>query len=150
MTYIFQFFISFIATIGFGIFFGAPFSSIIPTGFSGAISWIVYYFFTNNYGPIAATFIASFCVGIFGEALAIIYKKPATVFITPGIVSLVPGAGMYYTMLYLVEKDFNNAASYGTQTFFVAAAIAIGIVTATVFSRSIKSFKKRNRLNQRL
>ena len=53
-------------------------------------------------------------------------------------------------MLYLVEKDFNNAASYGTQTFFVAAAIAIGIVTATVFSRSIKSFKKRNKLNQRL
>ena len=151
MTYVFQFFISFIATIGFGIFFGAPFSSIIPTGLSGAISWIVYYFFANNYGgPIAATFIASFCVGIFGEALAIIYKKPATVFITPGIVSLVPGAGMYYTMLYLVEKDFNNAASYGTQTFFVAAAIAIGIVTATVFSRSIKSFKKRNKLNQRL
>lgn len=151
MAYIYQFSISFIATIGFGIFFGAPFNSIIPTGFSGAISWIIYYFFANNLGgPIAATFIASFCVGIFGEALAIRYKKPATVFITPGIVSLVPGAGMYYTMQYLVEKDFLNAANYGTQTFFVAAAIAIGIVTATVFSRSIKNFKKSNKLNNRL
>lgn len=151
MAYIFQFGISFIATIGFGIFFGAPFDSIIPTGFSGAISWIIYYFLANNLGgPIAATFIASFCVGIFGEGLAIKYKKPATVFITPGIVSLVPGAGMYYTMLYLVEKDFSNAANYGTQTFFVAAAIAIGIVTATVFSRSIKTFKKRNQANNKL
>lgn len=147
-TYLFQFVISFIATIGFGIFFGAPFSSIIPTGFSGAISWVVYYFFANNLGgPIAATFIASFCVGIFGEALAIKYRKPATVFITPGIVSLVPGAGTYYTMLYLVDKDFVNAANFGAQTFFVAAAIAIGIVTASVFSRSIKNFKKRNRQN---
>lgn len=146
MAYLFQFVISFFATIGFGIFFGAPFDSIIPTGFSGAISWIIYYFFANNLGsPIAATFIASFCVGIFGEGLAIRYKKPATVFITPGIVSLVPGAGTYYTMLYLVEKDFPNAANYGTQTFFVGAAIAIGIVTATVFSRSIKNYKKRNR-----
>lgn len=151
MAYIYQFSISFLATIGFGIFFGAPFNSIIPTGFSGAISWIVYYFFANNFGgPIAATFIASFCVGIFGEGLAIRYKKPATVFITPGIVSMVPGAGMYYTMQSLVEKDFFNAANYGTQTFFAAAAIAIGIVTATVFSRSIKSFKKRNNLDNRL
>ena len=146
MAYIFQFSISFIATIGFGIFFGAPFSSIIPTGFSGAISWIIYYFLVNKLAdPTSATFIASFCVGIFGEALAIRYKKPATVFITPGIVSLVPGAGMYYTMQYLVEKDFSNAASYGTQTLFAAAAIAIGIVTATVFSRSIKNFKKSNK-----
>jgi uncharacterized membrane protein YjjB (DUF3815 family) len=151
MAYIYQFSISFMATIGFGIFFGAPFNSIIPTGFSGAVSWIVYYFFSNNFGgPISATFIASFCVGIFGEGLAIRYKKPATVFITPGIVSMVPGAGMYYTMQHLVQNDFYNAASYGTQTFFVAAAIAIGIVTATVFSRSIKRFKKQNKLNNKL
>lgn len=151
MLYIYQFVISFMATIGFGIFFGAPFNSIIPTGISGAISWVVYYFFSNNLGgPIAATFVASLCVGIFGEGLAIKYKKPATVFITPGIVSLVPGAGTYYTMLYLVDKDFTNAANFGAQTLFVAAAIAVGIVTATVFSRSIKNFKKYNSLNNRI
>lgn len=143
MLYIYQFVISFMATIGFGIFFGAPFNSIIPTGISGAISWVVYYFFANNLGgPIAATFVASLCVGIFGEGLAIKYKKPATVFITPGIVSLVPGAGMYYTMSFLVNQDYNNALAKGTETFFVAAAIAIGVIVATMVARSFRIFKK--------
>lgn len=69
-------------------------------------------------------------------------KKPATVFITPGIVSLVPGAGMYYTMLYLVQKDYSQATIAGSETFFMAAAIAIGIIVSTIFSRSLRYFKK--------
>lgn len=143
MEYFYQFISSFIATVGFGIFFGAPINSIIPTGFAGAVSWIFYYVF-NIYGsPITGTFLGAFFVGVLGEALAIKYKKPATVFITPGIVSLVPGAGMYYTMLYLAEDDFIKAASYGSRTFFIAAAIAIGIVVSTVISRTIRRFKRK-------
>ncbi len=58
-------------------------------------------------------------VGTLGELFARYFKKPATVYIIPGIVPLVPGAGMYYTMLALVEKDFLLAANNGTETFFL-------------------------------
>lgn len=87
--------------------------------------------------------MGAFLVGTLGEILAIKYKKPATVFITPGIVSLVPGAGMYYTMSYLSNNNFNEALAKGSETFFVAASIALGIVVSTVFSKLIKSMKKR-------
>lgn len=86
--------------------------------------------------------MGAFLVGALGEILAIKYKKPATVFITPGIVSLVPGAGMYYTMSFLVNQDYNNALAKGTETFFVAAAIAIGVIVATMVARSFRIFKK--------
>ncbi|MBC8590428.1 threonine/serine exporter family protein [Wansuia hejianensis] len=143
MDIILQFIYSFFATSGFSIYFSAPLNSIIPSGISGAISWSIYYYIIHTYNSkIIAIFLGSFIVGVLGEVLAIKYKKPATVFIIPGIVPLVPGAGMYYTMLALVENDFIKAASFGTETLFAAAAIAIGIIISTSFSRSIRSFKK--------
>ena len=93
---------------------------------------------------IVGTFFASIVVGILGELFARHFKKPATVYIIPGIVPLVPGAGMYYTMLALVEKDFSLAANRGTETFFLAAAISIGIITSTSLSRSINRVKHKN------
>lgn len=143
MNIIYQFIISFFATIGFAGFFGAPMKSILATGVAGALSWVVNLFISDVFNSdILGAFVGALIVGILGEILAVKYKKPATVFITPGIISLVPGAGMYYTMYYLVEDNFFNAVSFGTETFFIAAAIAIGVTASTVFSRSIKSFKK--------
>lgn len=143
MELIYQLIFSFFATIGFAIYFSAPINSIFVTGLSGGLSWILYYVIFHSFNnKVLGTFLASFVVGVLGERLAIQFKKPATVFITPGIVSLVPGAGMYYTMSYLVERDFPMAATTGSETFLVAAAIAIGIIASTIFSRSIKTFKK--------
>lgn len=143
MLIILQFIYSFFATTGFAIYFGAPINSIIPSGISGGLSWSLYYItFLTLDNKIFATFMGAFLVGALGEILAIKYKKPATVFITPGIVSLVPGAGMYYTMSFLVNQDYNNALAKGTETFFVAAAIAIGVIVATMVARSFRIFKK--------
>lgn len=141
MQLIYQFLLSLGATIGFSIYFNAPILSIIPTGILGGLSWSLYYLFFNYLDQkIIGAFFAAFLVGTLGEILAIVFKKPATVFITPGIVPLVPGAGMYYTMLYLVEENFDMAISKGVETFFIAASISIGIIASTIFSRSIKSF----------
>lgn len=145
MDIIFQFIISYFATIGFAIFFNAPFNTVFATGFSGALAWLIYFILSNQYNSVVTgAFLGAFMVGLFGEILAIKYKKPATVFITPGIVSLVPGAGMYYTMFYLIQGDLEKFANYGIETFFVAATIAIGVIASTVFSSSIKRFNKRS------
>ncbi len=142
MAIIKQFILSFLSTIGFAILFSIPRDSIIKSGLVGASGWVTLYissiYFESN---IAGTFFAAIIVGILGELLARHYKKPATVYSIPGIVPLVPGAGMYYTMLALVEKDFHNAANKGTETFFIAAAISIGIIISTSLSRSIKRVK---------
>ena len=137
-----QFIFSLLSTIGFAVFFSIPKDSIFKSGMVGALGWIAFYatsiYFKSN---IAGTFIAAITVGILGELLARYYKKPATVYIIPGIIPLVPGAGMYYTMLALVENDFLLAANKGTETVFIAAAISIGLIISTSLSKSIKRVK---------
>jgi uncharacterized membrane protein YjjB (DUF3815 family) len=140
-----QFIFSFLSTIGFAVLFSSPKESIGKSGFVGATGWVVY-FLTYNLlqGKVAGTFCAALSVGILGEILARYYKKPATVYIIPGIVPLVPGAGMYYTMLALVEKDFLMAANTGTETLFIAASISVGIIISTTLSKSIKRVRQKD------
>ena len=142
MNIIKLFLFSYLSTVGFAILFGIPKKSIIKSGFIGAIGWVIFYT-TSKYlnSNITGTFFAAIIVGILGELFARHYKKPATVYIIPGIVPLVPGAGMYYTMLALVRKDFYLAANKGTETFFIAAAISVGIIMSTSLSHSINRVK---------
>lgn len=143
MEIILQFLFAFFATLSFAIYFNAPIKSIIACGLIGALSWVLYYsiFITFN-NKTLGVLLASFLVGILSELAAINLKKPATVFITAGIIAMVPGAGMYYTMYNLVGNNFFEAAKFGTETFFIAAAIAFGIIISTVFLQSLKGFKK--------
>lgn len=140
-----QFIYSFIATLGFSILFSIPKNSIIKSGFTGALGWIVNTVVSNILGSqVIGIFCGALTVGLLGEILAKYFKKPATIYIIPGIVPLVPGAGMYYTMLALTEKRFYDAASIGTETIFIAVAIAIGIILSSILSKSIRRVRERN------
>lgn len=142
MDILFQFLLAFFATISFALYFNAPIKSVLPSGLVGGMSWILYYIVLHEFNnKILGVLLAAFLAGLLGETLAVKLKKPATIFITTGVIALVPGAGMYYTMSNLVEENFSKAAIFGTETFFIATAIAIGIITSTVFSRTIKRFK---------
>ena len=144
MEFIKQFVFSFFGTIGASILFSIPRDSIIISGTVGSLGWMTYTFILSKYSsPVAGTFFGALAVGIIGELLARHLKKPATVFIIPGIIPLVPGAGMYYTMLALIEKRFLDAANIGTETLFIAVAISIGIVISSSLGRSIKRVQKK-------
>lgn len=138
-----QFLYSFLSTLGFSILFNAPRKSLIRAGITGASGWLMYIFSMELFNlSIASALIGSLTVGICGEIFARIYKKPATIFIIPGIVPLVPGSGMYYTMLAVVEKRFIDAANVGSETLFIAASIASGITISSSISKSLKRLKK--------
>ncbi|NLJ78412.1 MAG: threonine/serine exporter [Tissierellia bacterium] len=137
-----QLLFSFLSTIGFAVLFSIPKDSISKSGITGALGWIVFYIASNYFhSKIVGSFFAATTVGILGELLARRYKKPATIYIIPGIIPLVPGAGAYYTMLALIENDFILAAKQGTETLFIAAAISMGITISTFLSKSIKRVK---------
>lgn len=143
MEILFQFLLAFFATISFALYFNTPIKAILPSGLIGGVSWSLYFIILNQFSnKILGILLAAFIVGMLGEVLAIKLRKPATIFITTGIISFVPGAGMYYTMSNIVAGDFSKATKFGSETFFIAAAIAVGIITSTVLSRSIKRFIK--------
>ena len=133
-----HFLYSTIATIGFSVFLNAPKSALIPAGLTGGIGWSIYYFLihtTNN--DILANFLASILVALISEILARKLKYPAILFVIPWIIPLVPGLGMYNTMLYLVQSNYELAISKGANVLFIGGAISLGVLVVTSLSRTL-------------
>ncbi|SES73229.1 Uncharacterized membrane protein YjjB, DUF3815 family [Natronincola peptidivorans] len=142
MMYINNFIFAFICTIGFAILFNVPKTSLIKSGFGGALGWTVFTLFNYYFDSIVmATFIASLIIALIGEVFAILEKRPLTVYIIPGIVPLVPGFGLYYTMLSILERDYDLAISYGSESLLIAISIA-GALTIVL---SLNSYRKQRK-----
>ncbi|MTI47770.1 threonine/serine exporter family protein [Sporosalibacterium faouarense] len=136
-----QFLLALVSTIGFCILFNVPRDSIFKAGIIGSIGWIVYISISDIFdSTVGGAFVGALTIGILGEIFARLFKKPATIFIIPGIIPLVPGAGSYYTMLAIIEKRYTDAANFGSETIFIALSISSGIIIASTIS---KSFRRR-------
>ena len=119
-----NFFFSFLATAGFSIFFNSPKKSLFPVGIIGGIGWTVYillFNFTEN--SILSNFLAATLISLLSEILARKMKYPAIIFAIPGILPLIPGLGLYNTMLSLVEGNYLNAASIAMGVLFITSLV---------------------------
>lgn len=142
-----HFIFGFLATVGFSIFLSSPKNSLPYAGLIGAIGWVLYvYLFGITKNPIFSNFIPATIVGILSEVSARYLKQPAIIFVIPGIIPLVPGLGMYNTMLYLVQENYELAVSTGVTAVFVGGAISLGVllVTSLVKTLNILKFNKRS------
>lgn len=132
-----HFLYSTLATIGFSIYFNVPKSALIPSGLTGGIGWSLYYILINSTNnDILSNFIAAIVVAWISEILARKLKHPAILFVIPGIIPLVPGLGMYNTMLYLVQSNYELAIAKGANVLFVGGAISLGVLVVTSLSRT--------------
>jgi len=132
----------FFATLGFCILLHVPKKSIVVSSLVGGIAWAIFQL-TMGFGSIAACFLAACAVGILSEILSRLLKQASTVFSIPGIMPLVPGSGMYYTMLKLINGNLDSAASLGAQTMFLAGAIALGLlVTSSIIRMTLTIHRK--------
>ena len=153
-TLLANFIFSALATAGFSIFFNSPKRSLIPVGIIGGIGWTIYMFLFDLSGnAILANFFAASFVSIVSEILARKMKFPAIIFVIPGILPLIPGLGLYKTMLALVEGNYAESASIGTNALFVSAAISMGILLITSLVNTYyiiraKIYKKRLELKK--
>lgn len=127
-----------IATIGFSVFLNAPKSSLLPAGITGGIGWSIYYcLFNTTNNDILANFLAATLVALISEILARKLKYPAILFVIPGIIPLVPGLGMYNTMLYLVQSNYELAIAKGANVLFAGVAISLGVLIVTSLARTL-------------
>lgn len=148
MMYFKAFLLSAVATFGFAMIFQAPRHTILPACIASGISWVIYDICRDMYmNYMLSAFLAAVSVGTFGEFLSRRYHSPATLFILPGLIPLVPGAGMYYSMTHLIAQEYSKFIEIGAQTFFTAAALSIGVVVSSNFSRSLKRVKLRKKQN---
>lgn len=88
-------------------------------------------------GFFISSLIASVVAAAYSDVLAHLIKVPATVMIIPGIVPLVPGSRLYYTMLGAVNSDMQSFYENGTAALQMSAGLAIGIIAVTAISHPL-------------
>jgi uncharacterized membrane protein YjjB (DUF3815 family) len=88
-------------------------------------------------GFFLSSFVASAVAAAYSDLMAHLVKVPATVMIIPGIVPLVPGGRLYYTMLGAVSEDMSLFSVNGSAALQIAAGLAIGIIAVTAISRPL-------------
>ena len=130
---------SFGASLFFALLFHIPKRCLLSASFTGMAGYATYMACMALWpSAIAANFIGALVVAVIAEILARRQEAPAVIFSLMGIVPMVPGAGLYRTMLALVLKDYADAVSIGVETMLVAAGIALAIATVTVLARVVK------------
>lgn len=138
---------AFIATFGFCILFNIRGKNLFYTSLGGGVTWF-FYLYADHFSSsnIFALFIASIVAGIYSEIMARVLKSPVTTFSICAIIPLVPGGGMYNTMLQLIQGNVNNSLTTGLATLSSAGAIAVGILLASSFTKLMLFFTKQKKV----
>jgi len=127
---------SFFGALGFSVLFHIYGTHKWQGALGGMLTWGVYLLtglFTNSvfWGyTIAAAFATCY-----GEWMARREKTPATLFLVPSIIMMIPGGSLYNTMYCAMQGDYAGFAEKGLDTMAMAAAISIGILVASSLIR---------------
>lgn len=117
-----------IGTVAFSLLFGVPLKYYPWCGVIGGAGWAVYVLASGRWGIVCSSFAATVVVIFLSRASAVINRCPVTIFLISGIFPLVPGAGIYWTVYYLVTDQLGLAVHTGYAAVKAAVAIVLGIV----------------------
>ena len=132
------------ATLGFSIIFHVPYRHIPVAALIGGLGWVTYQLCISQSSSVMfSCFLAACAVGFLSDIASRILKDAATVFIIPGILCLVPGSGIYNTMVELVDGRLDQAAKLGSQTLMMAGSIALGLLVIGAMIKIIVAVMRR-------
>lgn len=132
-----------LTSVGFAIVFELRrWQHIVAAAIAGAVSWWVYLLTADLMGVVGRNFVATVAVALLAEIFARMFKAPATVFLITGIIPLVPGGGLYYTMDALIDGNMVLFAQKGIEAASVAGAIAAG---SSLVSSVVRILPRRKR-----
>ena len=124
-----QFMLALVATLCFAIIFHVPVRNIPACIVVGGLGWVTYLIADYSVdSPVMGCFFGACVVGLCSVIASRIFKEAMTIFIIPGILCLVPGAKIFYTMEALIRSDVQDMAEIGIQTIMMAGAIALGLL----------------------
>ena len=139
-----EFIFAFLGTLGFTFIFNVPLRHIPVASFVGGAGWVVFQIAdAMGCGVAIACFFGACTVGLTSDIASKVCKEAATIFVIPGVLPLVPGAGTYYTMLAVIEGNLDQAASKGIETLAMAGAIALGLLVMGTVMQIIRGVSKR-------
>ena len=145
-------FVSLIVTFGFGILFNIKGKKLLFAALGGGLSWYCYSLpLSLGLSEVSSLFISALVFSTYSEVLARIFKAPVTSFVICALFPLVPGSGMYYTMLATINGDLQNAVHLGINTLANAGTLALGVIFISTITSLIFRVKRNHsskRFNQ--
>lgn len=138
-----SFLLAFFATFGFCILFHVPLRCILPASAIGGTGWLAYQMLMGfGLGSTSSAFLAACLVALLGDICSRLIKEAATVFVIPGILPMVPGSGIYYTMFHFIRGNMDKAAAWGARTLMIAGGIALGLLVVAAVIRIVVNTKR--------
>ena len=129
---------AFCACVGFGLAFNIQGRGILICGLGAALSWLVYLFtLTLWHNDILCAFLAAMAVSAYSELMARVRRCPVTGYLQVALLPLVPGAGIYHTMVYCVGGYTNLFLSTLLHTLGCAAALSVGAMLVPALLRAL-------------
>ena len=139
---IIQVIMALLGSIGFGILFNLRGRRLMLAGLGGMLGWIIYLILYRITGHEVMSYgLATVLTTLYSQAMARIVKSPATLFLVPSVVPMLPGGYLYYSMLYSVSGDWDNFLAEGVLTLSTAAAIAVGMMVGSSLYASLLALK---------
>ncbi len=119
------------ASASFGVLLGMP-RRLVPLAMaSGFIVWAATTL-TLRLPPAGASFIGAVTLGAASNFYARLSKRPAQLFLLPGLLLLVPGAFGFRSLDALLRGDYVSGASQAVDMVLIAAGLVMGLLVANI------------------
>lgn len=138
-----------IGTVSFSLLFGVPRKEYPWCGLIGGAGWAVYLLAVSVWGDTGAVLAAAVVVVFLSRLAAVAKECPVTIFLISGIFPLVPGAGVYWTVYYIVTDELSLAVQHGYMAVKTAVAIVLGIVFVFELPQGVFRFLMGKRVRTR-
>ncbi len=82
--------------------------------------------------PAGASFIGALTLGLASNFYARTSKRPAQLFLLPGLLLLVPGAFGFRSLDALLRGDYVSGASQAVDMILIAGGLVMGLLVANI------------------
>lgn len=135
---------SFGAVYFFSVVFCAPRRTQLACGLIGALCRTLFSTMQMaELSPMLCYFVPTLLLALLCETGAVIFKSPATVFLSTSVLGMVPGLALYRTMRLLTSGSLNEGAQIGIATLLEIAIMAMAIALGLFLVRMIRKGYRR-------
>lgn len=127
-----------LSTVGFSVLFHLRPKYIVFSTIASLIACTTYVLLDLlDIGIFFPNFIATVLTVVYVEIISRVIKVPSSIIQLPGILPLIPGKALYYSMTYILAENYTLAFENALILVKTALGIAIGITITSVCFRTV-------------
>ena len=122
-----------LGTLGFALCSHVRTKHLFTATVGGMLGWSIYLLtLAGGCNLFVCNLISAMAVYAWSECMARTMKAPVTIFLVPGVIPLLPGGYLYYTMRALLYHEMEQFQRFGVDTILITMGIACGVVICSI------------------